>query len=165
MELMHVEESFSFPDRDALSMSKSHNHSKPFRQRPSKHQGLPCDIISILPSFMRCVAVKSISSQSKRAFRVQSKFRMAATLNSENISKITQKEKEITGKDEPVKGGPTSQAQSHAGEPINSQTLSDITKGEKVITGGERIKGGPTAEAQSILSKVYSSRIGSVDIS
>ena len=79
---------------------------------------------------------------------------MAANLNSENISRITRKEKEITGQDEPVKGGPTAQAQSHVGEPINSQTLHDITEGEKKITGGERIKGGPTAEAQSMLSKV-----------
>jgi hypothetical protein len=40
---------------------------------------------------------------------------MAANLNSENISKITQKEKEITGHDGPVRGGPTAQAQRHAG--------------------------------------------------
>jgi hypothetical protein len=81
---------------------------------------------------------------------------MAANLNSENISKTTQKEKEITGQDGPVRGGSTAQAQRHAGQPINSQTLHDITKGEKEITGGERIKGGPTAEAQSILTKVDS---------
>lgn len=78
---------------------------------------------------------------------------MAANLNAENISKITQKEKEITGQDEPVRGGPTAQAQAYAGEPINSQTIHDITEGEKKITGGERIKGGPTSQAQSILSK------------
>lgn len=57
-------------------------------------------------------------------------------LNSENISKITEAEKQITGSDQPVKGGPTAQAQSHVGETINSETLSDITKGEKKITGG-----------------------------
>ena len=82
-------------------------------------------------------------------------FKPAAdpVLNSETISKITEAEKKITGSDQPVKGGPTAQAQSHAGEPINSQTLRDITKGEKKLTGGERVKGGPTATAQSILSQ------------
>lgn len=74
-------------------------------------------------------------------------------LNSENISQITAAEKEITASDEVVKGGPTAQAQSHAGQPINSQILHDITKGEKKITGGERIKGGPTSTAQSILGQ------------
>jgi hypothetical protein len=62
-------------------------------------------------------------------------------------------EKEITGADKPVKGGPTSQAQKHSGEHINSQNLHDITEGEKIITGGERIKGGPTSTAQSELAK------------
>ncbi len=52
-----------------------------------------------------------------------------------------------------MKGGPTAQAQSHVGEPIDSQTLHDITEGEKKITGGERIKGGPTSTAQSILAQ------------
>lgn len=42
-----------------------------------------------------------------------------STLNSENISKITDAEKEITNQDQPVKGGPTAQAQSHAGQTIN----------------------------------------------
>jgi len=79
---------------------------------------------------------------------------MAANLNSENISKITEAEKKITGQDNPVQGGPTAQAQSHANEPITSQTLHDITEGEKKITSGERVKGGPTSTAQSILTKV-----------
>lgn len=42
-----------------------------------------------------------------------------ASFNSENISKITDAEKSITGQDQPVKGGPTAQAQSHAGQNIN----------------------------------------------
>lgn len=79
---------------------------------------------------------------------------MAANLDSGNISKITEKEKELTGEDGPVKGGPTAQAQRHAGETINSQTLHDITEGEKKVTGGERVKGGPTSAAQSILGQV-----------
>ncbi|KAK5084946.1 hypothetical protein LTR70_002120 [Exophiala xenobiotica] len=78
---------------------------------------------------------------------------MAANLNSENISKITDAEKKLTGSQNPVRGGPTAQAQSNAGEPINSQTLHDITEGEKKVTGSERpVKGGPTSVAQSILS-------------
>lgn len=52
-----------------------------------------------------------------------------------------------------MKGGPTAQAQKHAGEPINSDNLHDITEGEKKITGGERVKGGLTATAQSELGK------------
>lgn len=76
------------------------------------------------------------------------------SLNSENISRITEKETQLTGEDRPIKDGPTARAQSHAGETINSQTLRDITEGEKKVTGGERVKGGPTAEAQSILTKV-----------
>lgn len=79
----------------------------------------------------------------------------AANLTSDNLSKITDAEKKLTGQDEPVKGGPTAQAQKHANEPITRQALHDITEGEKKITGGERVKGGPTSTAQSILSKVY----------
>ncbi|KAI1261711.1 hypothetical protein F5Y18DRAFT_401215 [Xylariaceae sp. FL1019] len=74
-------------------------------------------------------------------------------LDSSTISKITAAEKQITGEDHAVKGGPTAQAQKHVGEPINSETLHDITEGEKVITDGERIKGGPTSTAQSELGK------------
>ncbi|KAF2712996.1 hypothetical protein K504DRAFT_449768 [Pleomassaria siparia CBS 279.74] len=77
----------------------------------------------------------------------------SGTLDSETISKITEKEKNITGQENAVKGGPTAKAQQHAGEPITSQALHDITEGEKKITGGERIKGGPTSAAQSALGK------------
>jgi hypothetical protein len=74
-------------------------------------------------------------------------------LDSATMSKITEKEKEITGADGPTQGGPTAKAQQHAGEPITSQALHDITEGEKTITGGERVKGGPTSAAQSELGK------------
>lgn len=57
------------------------------------------------------------------------------TLNSENISKIHEAEKDITGSDNPARDGPTARAQANAGQPINSQTLSDITSGEKQISG------------------------------
>lgn len=77
----------------------------------------------------------------------------SGVLDASTISAITDAEKKLTGSDEPVKGGPTAQAQKHANEPINSQNLHDITEGEKKITGGERVKGGPTATAQSELGR------------
>lgn len=74
------------------------------------------------------------------------------TLDGQTISEITAAEKELTGQSRPVKGGPTAQAQKHAGEPINAETLHDITEGEKKVAG-DRVKGGPTATAQSELAK------------
>jgi hypothetical protein len=74
-------------------------------------------------------------------------------LDSATLSKITEKEKELTGQEQAVKGGPTARAQQHANEPITSQVLHDITEGEKKVTGGERVKGGPTSAAQSELGK------------
>ncbi|CAE7014257.1 hypothetical protein CFE70_002493 [Pyrenophora teres f. teres 0-1] len=77
----------------------------------------------------------------------------SGTFDSETLSKINEAEKKLTGEAQPVKGGPTAQAQSHAKEPISSQALHDITEGEKMVTGGERVKGGPTSTAQSELGK------------
>ncbi|KAF2652966.1 hypothetical protein K491DRAFT_695120 [Lophiostoma macrostomum CBS 122681] len=77
----------------------------------------------------------------------------SGVLDSSTISKITEKEKELTGQDEVVRRGPTAKAQQHAGQPITSEALHDITEGEKKITGGERVKGGPTSTAQSELAK------------
>ncbi|KAH7350445.1 hypothetical protein BKA66DRAFT_516408 [Pyrenochaeta sp. MPI-SDFR-AT-0127] len=74
-------------------------------------------------------------------------------LDSNTLSKIAQAEKELTGEERPIRGGPTAKAQHHANEPITSQALHDITEGEKKITGGERVKGGPTSTAQSELGK------------
>jgi hypothetical protein len=74
-------------------------------------------------------------------------------LDSSTLHKITEAEKDITGQQRPVKGGPTAKAQQHANEPITSEALHDITEGEKKITGGERVKGGPTSQAQSELGK------------
>lgn len=59
----------------------------------------------------------------------------------------------MTGEHQPTKGGPTAQAQKHAGEPITSEALHDITEGEKKVSGGDRVKGGPTSTAQSELGK------------
>ena len=79
---------------------------------------------------------------------------MAAKAASATISQIAEKEKELTGSDQPVKGGPTAQIQKHSGENLSGNIISDITQGEKEITSGERVKGGPTSTAQSILTKV-----------
>ncbi|KAI0837992.1 hypothetical protein F5Y06DRAFT_296991 [Hypoxylon sp. FL0890] len=75
------------------------------------------------------------------------------TLNSQAISEITAKEKELTGEKAPVAGGPTAQAQKHANEPITPEVISDITQGEKKVTGKDvPVSGGPAALAQSIAS-------------
>ena len=76
-------------------------------------------------------------------------------LNSDTISDITAREKMITGQDDPVKGGPTAQAQKHAKETVNPDAVSDITQGERKITGAEGpIQGGPAAVAQSMATQV-----------
>lgn len=74
-------------------------------------------------------------------------------MDADTVSNITSAEKNITGQDDPVQGGPTAQAQKHTGEQINSQVLHDITEGEKKITEEAPIKGGPTATAQSELGQ------------
>jgi hypothetical protein len=62
--------------------------------------------------------------------------RYASTLlDSENSSKITEKDKQITGQVTLVKGGPTVQAQKHVGEQLNRSIITDITTGEKKTTG------------------------------
>lgn len=101
----------------------------------------------------RTAGVLALARSSRNATRIPASFRVMSTkLDAENISKITQKEKEVTRQEQPVKGGPTAQAQKHAGEGLGSKTISAITKGEKNITGGERVKGGPTSTAQRILT-------------
>lgn len=75
----------------------------------------------------------------------------ARTLNGPTISTITAKEKEITGDPRPVKGGPTAQAQKHAGETITGSTVSAILDGEKTVTGEATPRaGGPAAYTQSL---------------
>jgi hypothetical protein len=49
------------------------------------------------------------------------------------MSKITAAEKELTGEPTPVKGGPTAQAQKHAGKPVIPEILHDISEGEKKV--------------------------------
>ena len=79
---------------------------------------------------------------------------MSIRIDSLTISKITEKEKEITGETGPVKGGPTAMAQKHAGESLNDSVISDITNGEKKINDGDLVADGPTAVVQSMLTTV-----------
>ncbi|KAF2009275.1 hypothetical protein BU24DRAFT_474193 [Aaosphaeria arxii CBS 175.79] len=51
----------------------------------------------------------------------------SGVLDSEAVSKITEKEKDIIGSSNPVKNGPTAKAERYVGEPINSRVLHDIT--------------------------------------
>lgn len=99
------------------------------------------------------IAQSILSAGSSTSNASTNNLQHSGRLDSETMSKITEKEKQISGQDEPVKGGPTAQAQKHAGEPITSEALHDITEGEKKVTGGERVKGGPTSAAQSELGK------------
>ena len=79
---------------------------------------------------------------------------MAAKIDSDTLHAVTEKEKTLTDQADPVKGGPTAQAQKHVGENITSEVLHDVTEGEKKLTGGERVKGGPTSTLQSTLGRV-----------
>ncbi|KAL1600566.1 hypothetical protein SLS60_006952 [Paraconiothyrium brasiliense] len=84
---------------------------------------------------------------------------MAATVDSNFISRITAAEKQITNQDEPVPGGPTAQAQSHANQPLTGQVIHDITMGERKITGRDGpLHSGPTSIAQSIFTASDSTR-------
>ncbi|KAF1979307.1 hypothetical protein BU23DRAFT_549318 [Bimuria novae-zelandiae CBS 107.79] len=78
---------------------------------------------------------------------------MAATVDSNFISRITAAEKQITQQENPVAGGPTAAAQSHANQPLTSQVIHDITMGERKITGLDGpVPAGPTSIAQSALT-------------
>lgn len=86
---------------------------------------------------------------------------MASKVDSDLMSKMTAEEKKITGQANPVKGGPTAQAQKHVNQPLSSEVVSDITKGEEKITGNPNPKeGGPASTVQSILTNVRSARTG-----
>jgi len=107
-------------------------------------QGGPTSVAqSILSGGSRTITSNATSGSEQHSGR----------LDSDTIQTITEKEKQLTGQDGPVKNGPTARAQQHANEPITSEALHDITEGEKKITGGERVKGGPTSAAQSELGK------------
>jgi hypothetical protein len=73
------------------------------------------------------------------------------TVESETISEITSREKELTGQPAPVKGGPTAQAQRHVNDKISDgRVVSDIAQAEEAIThNGAPVAGGPAAAAQS----------------
>ncbi|KAL0567945.1 hypothetical protein V5O48_014041, partial [Marasmius crinis-equi] len=88
------------------------------------------------------------------------------TLDAAKISEITQREKELTGQDAPVKGGPAANAQKHTGEPLGGDVVSDIAKGEANLTGGGTVAGGPAAFAQSQATRAnaHSGRIDSTTL-
>lgn len=94
-----------------------------------------------------------VQSQATTASGFRQEKTHTGKLDSKTISDIAHAETKITGQSEPVKGGPTAQAQKHANEPIKSQVLHDTTEGEKKVTGGVRVAGGPTSAAQSELAK------------
>lgn len=76
------------------------------------------------------------------------------TVDSQFIHDVTEKENELTGQPEPVKGGPTAQAQKHTGQKLDGDAVSGITKGETKITQqGGPVAGGPAALAESEAAK------------
>lgn len=107
-------------------------------------------------------AAPILSSQFQHHYRTFTSTRtMAAVVDSHFISQITAAEKAITHQDDPVQGGPTARAQSHAGAEITSQVIHDITMGERIITGNDRpVQDGPTAVAQSILTQLSAQSTG-----
>lgn len=73
------------------------------------------------------------------------------TVDSHIISEITHKESHLTHQPNPIKGGPTAQAQKHAGDTLSDgHIISDIAKAEEGITHhGGPVPGGPAAFVQS----------------
>ncbi|XXH02748.1 hypothetical protein Hte_009133 [Hypoxylon texense] len=105
------------------------------------------------PAALTQSLASSSANISQKSNLVAAEQQHTGKLDAHTISAIAKAERELTGKKQPVAGGPTAHAQAHAGEPISSQVLHDITEGEKKVTGGARVKGGPTATAQSELGK------------
>jgi hypothetical protein len=75
-------------------------------------------------------SVNDLSNHTNRPFSITAA--MAAKVDASFISQITAAEKQLTGTDEPVKGGPTAMAQKHVGQNLTAQVVHDITEGEKV---------------------------------
>lgn len=86
-------------------------------------------------------------SNSKSSFHTTTYIMASRTIDSEVVSNITHKENELTNQPDPVKGGPTAQAQKHLGESVNNpDAVADVVKGEKKITNQDApIQGGPAA--------------------
>lgn len=113
---------------------------------------------SVLTSLFRQISINSLVSIRRPILRKIIPITTMSgngVIDSKAISEITAKEKELTGQNRPVKGGPTAQAQKHASEPITSKVISDVTQGEKNVTGNNNpVQGGPTALAQSMAASV-----------
>ncbi|KAF3915533.1 hypothetical protein ABW21_db0204029 [Orbilia brochopaga] len=106
----------------------------------------------------RAAAISRPAYRYRHRYPLRTHRYLSSRIDSSTVSKITQAEKDLTGLDGPVAGGPTARAQQHAGEAITSSVLHDITEGEKVVMmdGSGPVKGGPTAVAQSELAKTQS---------
>jgi hypothetical protein len=74
--------------------------------------------------------INDLSNHSTRSFSLTAT--MAIKVDASFISQITAAEKQLTGSDEPVKGGPTAMAQKHVGQNLTAHVVHDITAGEKV---------------------------------
>lgn len=136
-----------------LTSTVIHDITMGERKLTGKDQPIQNGPTSIAQSILSAGGVSSASSSpSTSTSTSNSGANHNGILDSDTLSKITEKEKELTGQDGPVKGGPTAQAQKHVGEKITSEALHDITEGEKKVAG-ERVKGGPTSAAQSELGK------------
>ncbi|KAI8966420.1 hypothetical protein F5Y11DRAFT_365237 [Daldinia sp. FL1419] len=108
---------------------------------------------SVIANFFKLSNVGSRVAISRPTVPHTSIVANSRTLNSQSISEITAKEKELTGQDRPIAGGPAAQAQKHANEPLSSDVVSDVAQGEKKVTGRDApVSGGPAALAQSIAS-------------
>lgn len=77
---------------------------------------------------------------------------MAAHIDAGLVSDITCKEKQLTGENYPVKGGPTAQAQKHFGDEVDGRIVADVTKAKRKISDHPEgpVKGGPAALVQSV---------------
>jgi hypothetical protein len=83
-------------------------------------------------------SINDLSNHTNRPFSITAT--MAAQVDASFISQITAAEKQLTGSDEPVKGGPTAMAQKHIGQNLTTQVIHDITEGEKVHQPHEPIQ-------------------------
>ena len=88
------------------------------------------------------------------ALETEAAAQPSGVLDAATISRVTAAEKPLTGHDGPVPGGPTAQAQRHAGEPLQGEAVADISQGERKITGLDApVQGGPAATVQSDATK------------
>lgn len=111
---------------------------------------MSCQRISRLNPLLQSISRNTVTTTTRSCFHTATPTMVQRNIYSQTISEITHKEKELTGQPDPVKGGPTAQAQAHANANLSAQRVSEIAKGENAITGqGGPVAGGPAAFAQS----------------